>query len=78
MLKLHPSRNQTSVDQSSCISVPRLLLGPVLESLQRNAAKVRQMLHFATGVKKFQYMTPTYVVNNILRFNDRMDYMCIY
>ena len=34
-------------------------------------------LCFATGVKKFEHITPTYVANNILRFNDRMDYMCI-
>ena len=34
-------------------------------------------LRFATGVKKYEHITPTYVANGILRYRDRRAYMCI-
>ena len=32
---------------------------------------------FATGVKKYEYITSAYVANGIMRYRDRRVYMCI-
>ena len=39
--------------------------------------KLDVALRFATGVKKYEHITPTYVANGILRYQDGRVYMCI-
>ena len=57
-----------------CAGLSLSIVGEMCKKLDRckNAA-----LRFATGVKKYEHITPTYMPKGILRYRDRRVYMCI-